>query len=101
MFKLPSKESQNKLVDLYKTLSTTATKNGKPYILTLEAGPLFEDPRSQGFTFASKSEFATKEDMAYYDDECEAHKVLKVGAKDLGVEGIMTIYYDPVISQGV
>ena len=37
------------------------------------------------------------EDMKYYDDECDAHKTLKANAKTLGVEGIMMIYYDPVV----
>jgi hypothetical protein len=53
-------------------------QGGKPYILSLEAGPLFEDARSQGFTFAAKSEFASKGDMAYYDTDCQAHGTLKV-----------------------
>ena len=37
------------------------------------------------------------EDMKYYDEECEAHKTLKVNAKTLGIEGMMMIYYDPVV----
>jgi len=97
MFKLPSKDDQQKLLGLYRTLSETATKDGKPYILALAAGPAYEDVRSQGFTLVARSEFANLDDMKYYDEGCEAHKVLKQGAKTLGVEGIMTVYYTPEV----
>jgi hypothetical protein len=73
------------------------SQGGKPYILALHAGPLIEDPRSNGFTFAAKSEFSSVEDMKYYDTECEAHKTLKANVKTLGVEGMMMIYYDPMV----
>lgn len=72
-------------------------QDGKPYILSLHAGPTVEDPRSQGFNFAGKSEFASLEDMKYYDHDCEAHKVLRANAQTLGIEGMMTVYYDPVV----
>jgi len=97
LFKVPSKESQEKIAENYKVLSETAVKDGKPYILSLHAGPLFEDHRSAGFTFASKSEFASVADMKYYDDECEAHKVLKAKGTKLGIEGVMMVYFDPVV----
>ena len=45
----------------------------------------------------AKSEFSSLDDMKYYDDECEAHKTLKIGAKSLGVEGVMTVYYPPEV----
>ena len=35
--------------------------------------------------------------MKYYDDECEAHKTLKANGKTLGVEGMMMVYYDPIV----
>jgi len=97
MFKIPLKENQLQMAENYKTLSATASKDGKPYILSLHAGPLFEDARSNGFTFAAKSEFASTEDMKYYDDDCEAHKTLKLKAKSLGIEGLMMVYYDPIV----
>jgi len=37
------------------------------------------------------------EDMAYYDNGCEAHKTLKASTKDLGVEGVLTVYYSPTV----
>jgi len=49
----------------------------------------------------AKSEFASKEDMAYYDDECAAHKVLKVAAKDFGITGMMMVYYTAAVTVGV
>lgn len=85
------------MAENYRVLSANATKDGKPYILSLHAGPIFEDPRSQGYTFAAKSEFASVEDMKYYDDECEAHKTLKANGKTLGIEGMMMVYYDPIV----
>jgi len=97
LFKIPTKESQDQMVENYKTLSRSAVKDGKPYILSLQAGPVFDDARSAGFTFVAKSEFKTVEDMKYYDNDCEAHKALKLNAKTLGVEGMMMVYYDPVV----
>jgi len=38
--------------------------------------------------------------MKYYDHECQAHKELKVKGKELGVEGVLIVYYEPtVVSQ--
>ncbi|KIN01562.1 hypothetical protein OIDMADRAFT_19345 [Oidiodendron maius Zn] len=101
MFKLPSKENQQKMIGLYKVLSETARKDGKPYILSLEAGPAYEDARSNGFTFVAKSEFSNLDDMKYYDTDCTAHSTLKNNVKDLGIEGIMTTYYSPGVSAGL
>lgn len=97
MFKLP-KASIEGVTGLYNTLSKTAVKDGAPYILSLEAGPAHEDARSQGYSFVAKSEFKTLEDMRFYDEECAAHQVLKVGAKSLGVEGVLTIYYEAAVT---
>jgi len=97
MFKLPLKEDQQKLLGFYKTLSESAKKDGKPYILSLAAGPAYEDARSQGYTLVARSEFKDLEDMKFYDDGCEAHAELKKGAKTLGVEGVMTVYYTPEV----
>ncbi|KAL6794777.1 hypothetical protein GGI42DRAFT_333093 [Trichoderma sp. SZMC 28013] len=101
MFKLPSEESQKKLLEEYKTLKENNRKDGQPYILSLAAGPAEPDQRSQGFTFVSKSEFASLEDMKYYDEECAAHQALKKVAMTLGVEGIMTVYFKPQVVGGV
>lgn len=76
-------------------------KDGKPYILSLAAGPAEPDQRSQGYTFVSKSEFASLDDMKYYDHECPAHQALKKVAFTLGVEGVLTVYFKPQITGGV
>jgi hypothetical protein len=60
----------------------------------MEAGPAYDDARSQGYTFVAKSEFKTIEDMRYYDTDCAAHNKLREGTKPLGVEGVMTVYYE-------
>lgn len=37
--------------------------------------------------------------MAFYDDGCAAHETLRVGAKDLGIEGPpLTIYFEPSVT---
>jgi len=97
MFKIPLKENQERMLSLYTTLFKTHSKNGAPYILSLAAGRAYEDQRSQGYTIVAKSEFKNKEDVDYYDTECEAHKNLKAEAKNLGIEGLMTVYYAPAV----
>ncbi|KAN0119783.1 hypothetical protein V8E51_001991 [Hyaloscypha variabilis] len=101
LFKIPVKDNQAKLLDLYRTLASSAKKDGKPYILSLVAGQAHEDQRSQGYTVAAKSEFSTLEDMKFYDDSCEAHQTLKAGAKSLGVEGVMTVYFPPAVVSAI
>ncbi|KAF5619735.1 stress responsive A B barrel domain protein, partial [Fusarium tjaetaba] len=73
MFKLPSKDEQAKLLDQYHKLNASQQKDGKPYILSMVVGAADEDARSQGYTFVSKTEFASMEDMKYYDEGCQAH----------------------------
>lgn len=38
------------------------------------------------------------EDLKYYDESCAAHQTLKATAKDLGVEGILTVYFKPQVT---
>lgn len=100
---------QTQLSISHRTVQPDIQQNGKPYILSLEAGPLFTDPRStptghsSGYTFVSKTTFASKEDFDFYDTECEAHKWLKAQAKTLtSIEGppLMT-YFTPAVVGGV
>lgn len=37
----------------------------------------------------------------YYDTECEAHKTLKAGVKELGNEGTMMMYYTPAVTAAI
>lgn len=45
----------------------------------------------------AKTEFATLDDMRYYDDHCAAHTKLKGIAKGfgLGPDDIMSVYFQP------
>jgi hypothetical protein len=36
--------------------------------------------------------------MTYYDVICEAHSALKIEAKHLGVEGVMTVSYSAPVA---
>ena len=67
----------------------------------MAAGPAEPDQRSQGFTFVAKSEFASMDDMRFYDAECPAHQALKKEAMTLGVEGLLTVYFKPQVTGGV
>lgn len=58
-------------------------------------GAADEDARSQGYTFVSKTEFASMDDMKYYDSGCKAHDDLKTFVKTLDVKGVLTVYFTP------
>ncbi|PVH73686.1 hypothetical protein DL98DRAFT_606424, partial [Cadophora sp. DSE1049] len=95
LFKIPRGEDQQKLLAIYKKIPKEALKDGKPYIISVEAGAAFADQRSQGYTVAVVSVFASKEDMVYYDNECEAHGRLKAVAKSIH-EGVMMVYFESI-----
>lgn len=59
----------------------------------MAVGPAEDDPRSQGYTLVSKTEFANMDDMKFYDNECPAHGAIKTFIKELTVDGIMTVYF--------
>ncbi|EHA46391.1 hypothetical protein MCOR27_006718 [Pyricularia oryzae] len=94
MFKLPNPEDQQKLLAAYEQLAKTQSKDGKPYILSLCAGAAADDARAQGYTIVAKSEFASEEDMKYYDTECQAHGELKKTAHGLTLaDKPLTVYF--------
>ncbi|KXH62497.1 stress responsive A/B Barrel domain-containing protein [Colletotrichum salicis] len=96
MFKIANEGQQKELIEQYKILGGSHKKDGKPYILSMVVGPAVDDPRAQGFTVVAKTEFASLEDMKYYDDECAAHGVLKSFVKgNLTVGGVMSVYFKP------
>ncbi|KAI9876151.1 MAG: hypothetical protein M1830_007255 [Pleopsidium flavum] len=95
LFKVPSPSDQEAILHQYMTFKNTATKDGKPYILTCDAGKAIDDPRSQGWDIAVKTTFGSEEDMAYYDHECEAHKELKAVAGPRKTD-VMTVYFESV-----
>ena len=67
----------------------------------MTVGPAEADPRSQGYTLVSKTEFANMEDMKYYDEGCAAHGVIKSLVRTLTVEGIMTVYFKAAATGGL
>ncbi|KAK1990136.1 stress responsive A/B barrel domain-containing protein [Colletotrichum falcatum] len=96
MFKIVDEGQQKQLIEQYKVLQSAQKKDGKPYILSLVVGHAADDPRAQGFTVVSKSEFASLEDMKYYDEDCAAHAELKAYVKaNLAVTGFMSVYFEP------
>ena len=92
LFKIPSQEDQARLIDIYRTLPARALKDGKPYILSATVGPAYDDARNQGYTLAALSVFGSKDDMQFYDTDCQAHGELKVVAKTLH-QGAMMVYF--------
>ncbi|KAF3940841.1 hypothetical protein ABW19_dt0205655 [Dactylella cylindrospora] len=95
LFKVPNEDDQNAILEQYKKLKQEALKEGKPYIVSLDAGKTKDDPRRKGYTICAISVFESIEDMQYYDTECSAHKSLKSVA--IGkFEDIMTIYMESI-----
>lgn len=60
-------------------LIDTFRQDGKPYIISNEANRVINtsEERTQGYTIAVQATFANREDVEYYDKECEAHKALR------------------------
>ncbi|KAJ5662747.1 stress responsive A/B barrel domain protein [Penicillium macrosclerotiorum] len=96
LFKIPNEADQQRLLEQYKVLTKTATKDGKPYIVAAAVGLSYPDPRNKGYTVSVKTTFASMEDMKYYDTECEAHKALKAVAGPIK-EDILTTFYESVL----
>ncbi|KAI0018088.1 stress responsive A/B barrel domain-containing protein [Xylariomycetidae sp. FL0641] len=118
MFKIPDAETQAQLIEAYKVLAQDqskvrcdatgqvrnpadeglTTQDGRPYILSMTAGQAMADQRAQDWTVVAKMEFASLEDMRFYDDDCEAHKRVKGKAQNMGIvggrEGVLTVYYE-------
>jgi len=98
LFKLPSVEDQKLAVRGYEELVKTNSKDGKPYILSIECGPAEADARNNGFNFVAKTTFKDKADFDYYDTECAAHKKFKELLKGADLQGMMMVYYIPAVT---
>jgi len=61
-------------------------QTGKRYLLTVDPRATIKDSRNQGYNFVATTEYASMDDLNYYDTDCEAHKKLKSTVKSL-VEG--------------
>ena len=99
LFKIPSESDISAVLSAYDVLMTTNLKvllsfpplpispsltnlqlqDSKPYILSCIASRVYNtsEARSEGYTVAVQSTFASKEDVEFYDKECPAHKELK------------------------
>ena len=70
-------------------------QDGKPYILYMCAGLVTDPERAKGFTVVGKTEFASMDDMKFYDFECPAHQNLKALAGSLGLsEPPHTVFFE-------
>lgn len=56
-------------------------QNGKPYVVSNVSRKILntDSPLSEGYTILSQSIFKNHDDHTFYDQECPAHKELKVG----------------------
>ncbi|KFY14302.1 hypothetical protein V492_02706 [Pseudogymnoascus sp. VKM F-4246] len=74
--------------------------NGTPYILSMVAGPVEEGLRTEGYTFVNKTEFASMDDMKYYESECPAHGEVKKVLGEITIDGMMTVFFKPQATGG-
>ncbi|KAJ5504394.1 Dimeric alpha-beta barrel [Penicillium fimorum] len=96
LFKIPNEADRDRVLEQYKVLAKTATKDGKPYIVAAAVGASIPDARNKGYNLSVKTTFASIEDMKYYDGECEAHKLLKACAGPVKEDVLMT-YYENIL----
>ncbi|MCJ1297445.1 hypothetical protein MMC08_000231 [Hypocenomyce scalaris] len=99
LLKISNPEDQTAAVQGFNELAKTAVKDNAPYMLSPSISPILPDTleRSHGFTIVAKNAFKSKEDMDYYDSECEAHKKFKemVGGKlEGGRAGLLCVDWE-------
>lgn len=58
------------------------------------ANPTHDDPRSQGYTMVARTVFQSKEDMDFYDKDCEAHAAIKSMLKPKVAAPPLVVYMD-------
>ena len=63
--------------------------------MALDAGRVYnnEEARAQGYSIAVESMFASRDDVRYYDTQCEAHKALKAVATPRH-SGVLTVLFE-------
>ncbi|KIW02013.1 uncharacterized protein PV09_06519 [Verruconis gallopava] len=93
LFKIPDAADLDQALAAYAKLEANNQKDGKPYILQMKAYKLHEDERSQGYTLAARTVFASLDDMKYYDNDCPAHGELKATVKPLIKGGPPLVLY--------
>lgn len=74
-------------------------QDGKLYIQSLTAGIAESDQRAQGFTVVCRTEFASMDDMKFYDEECKASRELRLLANCLpSMAGFLTVHFHPAVN---
>ncbi|EYE93760.1 Dabb family protein [Aspergillus glaucus CBS 516.65] len=96
LFKIPNNDDRQRVLEQFKVLVKSATKDGKPYISNAAVGASFDDPRTHGYNLSVKMTFQSLDDMRYYDNDCEAHKALKAVAVPVK-EDLLTTYFESVV----
>lgn len=66
----------------------------------MAVGPTEDDPRRQGYTLVTKTEFGSIDDMKYYENDCPVHGAVKGVLKELTVDGIMTVFFKAQVTGG-
>ncbi|WZH40752.1 Stress-response A/B barrel domain-containing protein [Fusarium acuminatum] len=100
MFKMPKAEDQERFLEQCRKMAVDNQRNGTPYILSMVAGPVEDGPRTEGYTFVNKTEFANMEDMKYYETECPAHGEVKKVLGEITIDGMMTVFFKPQATGG-
>jgi hypothetical protein len=78
------------------TFTDYSLQDGKPYIISMQAGAAEGSVREQGFNFVTKSVFKTKEDMKFYETGCAGHNNYKAFLKaNAPVAGLMMVCFTP------
>ncbi|KAF4457980.1 stress responsive A B barrel domain [Fusarium albosuccineum] len=100
MFKMPKAEDQERFLAQCRKMAVDNQRDGKPYILSMVAGPAEEGPRTEGYTFVNKTEFASMDDMRYYESDCPAHGEVKKVLGEITIDGMMTVFFKPQATGG-
>ncbi|KAI9814631.1 MAG: hypothetical protein M1827_003187 [Pycnora praestabilis] len=98
LFKIPEDEDQKAVLTKYRTLKQDAIKDGKPYIVSVDAGKAMPDQRTQGYTLGVKTVFASKVDMDYFDTDCSAHKASKAVSSKVA-DGVIVVYFESIFDE--
>ncbi|KAM0701971.1 hypothetical protein Q7P35_010881 [Cladosporium inversicolor] len=82
MFKVANEADIPQFFERYQTLNQNQKKDGKSYILSVNAYQPVNDPRTQGYNVVANTSFSSLDDVKYYDEKCEAHAAFKAFAKE-------------------
>ncbi|KAH7024514.1 stress responsive A/B barrel domain-containing protein [Microdochium trichocladiopsis] len=97
LLKIASEADQDRVISLFTEIPAKARRDGKPYILNMRGGTasstsFSQEARTQGYTVAMVTEFASEDDVRFWDAECVAHAELKKIAMPLQ-QGAMVMHW--------